>query len=63
LRETVIDEFGPVGAQLPILYGGSVNLDNGPELAVAPHIDGLFVGRTAWKVDGFIKLARMVASS
>ena len=63
LRNTLTDEYGEAGGAVPILYGGSVNLDNGPDLAVAPHIDGLFVGRTAWNVGGYIKLARMVARS
>lgn len=63
LRQTVVDEFGAAGEAVPILYGGSVNLDNAPELAIAPHIDGLFVGRTAWNVDGYLELARLVASS
>ena len=62
LRQTIVDEFGAAGEAIPILYGGSVNLENAPELAVAPHIDGLFVGRTAWNVDGHLKLARLVAS-
>ena len=62
LRETIVTEYGPAGEQVPILYGGSVDLDNAPDLAVAPHIDGLFVGRSAWNVDGYIKLARMVAA-
>ncbi len=63
LRETLIDEYGAAGHAVPILYGGSVNLDSAPELVVAPHIDGLFVGRAAWNVDGFVQLAQLVASS
>jgi len=63
LRQTLIDEYGDAGDIVPILYGGSVNLANAPDLAVAPHIDGLFVGRTAWNVDGYLKLARLMASS
>ena len=60
---TVVSEYGAAGNQMPILYGGSVNLDNAAELAAAQHIDGLFVGRAAWNVTGFIELARIVASS
>lgn len=61
LRETIVVEYGTGGEQVPILYGGSVNLDNAAELAAAPDIDGLFVGRAAWDVDGFIRLAHIVA--
>jgi triosephosphate isomerase len=63
LRETLTAEWGSVGKSVPLLYGGSVNLDTAPELARAPHIDGLFVGRAAWNVEGFIELARLIASS
>ncbi len=63
LRATLVDEYGAAGDTVPILYGGSVNLDSAPELVVAPHIDGLFVGRAAWNVTGFIELAQLVASS
>ncbi len=63
LRQTLVDEYGAAGDEVPILYGGSVNLENAPDLAVAPHIDGLFVGRTAWNVAGYIELARLMASS
>jgi L-erythrulose 1-phosphate isomerase len=62
LRQTIVDEYGAAGELVPILYGGSVNLENAPDLAVAPHIDGLFVGRAAWDVDGYIRLAHIVAA-
>jgi triosephosphate isomerase len=42
------------GAALPVLYGGSVNLQNCCELAVRAHIDGLFIGRSAWVAAGYI---------
>jgi len=62
LRSTLVAEYGDAGETVPLLYGGSVNLDSAPELVVAPHIDGLFVGRAAWNVEGFIELAHLVAS-
>ena len=62
LRDTLAREYGAAGDAVPILYGGSVNLDTASQLAVEPHIDGLFVGRAAWNVTGFIELARLVAS-
>ena len=37
----------------PLLYGGSVNLQNAKELAALASCDGLFVGRSAWSKDGF----------
>lgn len=42
------------GHQTPCLYGGSVNPGNCKELISCPHIDGLFIGRAAWDVQGYI---------
>ena len=39
-----------------LLYGGSVHSDNAAELLADPHTDGLFVGRAAWEVEGFLDL-------
>jgi len=47
----------------PVLYGGSVNAGNAAGLAMQPNIDGLFVGRAAWQVDGFIDILRRVAAA
>lgn len=44
------------------LYGGSVNPQNCEELILSPHIDGLFIGRSAWNVEGYLDiLARCAA--
>ncbi|MGO7353099.1 triose-phosphate isomerase, partial [Rhizobium ruizarguesonis] len=36
-----------LGRTIPCLYGGSVNPQNCEELIFSPHIDGLFIGRSA----------------
>lgn len=41
----------------PVLYGGSVTLENCCALAAEPLIDGLFVGRAAWRADGLLAIA------
>ena len=52
-----------LGRRVPCLYGGSVNPDNCRELIACPHVDGLFIGRSAWKVEGFLDiLARCAAT-
>ncbi|WP_319410680.1 triose-phosphate isomerase [uncultured Cohaesibacter sp.] len=38
------------------LYGGSVNADNCEELIACPNIDGLFIGRAAWNVEGYLNI-------
>lgn len=53
LRALMRDRFGPVGGEVPILYGGSVDPTNAADFARLPDIGGLFVGRAAWTVDGF----------
>ncbi|MDR9781163.1 triose-phosphate isomerase [Rhizobium redzepovicii] len=51
-----------LGRKIPCLYGGSVNPQNCEELISSPHIDGLFIGRSAWNVEGYLDiLARCAA--
>ena len=47
--------------RVTILYGGSVNSKNALGLIEMEDIDGLFVGRSAWNVDGFIALIEIVS--
>ena len=45
-----------------ILYGGSVNQGNAEETLRVSGVNGLFVGRSAWQVDGYHELLRIAAS-
>jgi triosephosphate isomerase len=45
-----------LGAPAPCLYGGSVNPDNCSELIDCVAIDGLFIGRSAWDVNGYLDI-------
>ena len=45
-----------LGRSIPCLYGGSVNPGNCRELIQCPHIDGLFIGRSAWSVGGYLDI-------
>jgi triosephosphate isomerase len=58
IKQTLIEVFGEAGGKIPVLYGGSVNLQNAEELIVQPDIDGLFVGRAAWDAEPFDRLIR-----
>ena len=52
-----------LGRRVPCLYGGSVNPGNCAELIACPHVDGLFIGRSAWVVEGYLDiLARCAAT-
>ena len=54
IRSGLEDVFGSPGIDIPILYGGSVDPSNAATFTALPDIDGLFVGRAAWTVEGFI---------
>jgi triosephosphate isomerase len=45
-----------LGRKVPCLYGGSVNPGNCAELIACPHIDGLFIGRSAWEPAGYLDI-------
>jgi triosephosphate isomerase len=51
-----------LGRRIPCLYGGSVNPGNCEELIRCPHVDGLFIGRSAWKVEGYIDILSRCAA-
>lgn len=54
--------FGDPGTGVPILYGGSVSPANCAAFTGLPVIDGVFVGRAAWTVDGFADILDAVAA-
>jgi L-erythrulose 1-phosphate isomerase len=58
IRSGCADLFAAPGGEIPILYGGSVNPSNAGTFTALPDIDGLFVGRAAWTVEGFIATYR-----
>jgi len=58
IKDTLRELFGSDADKIPVLYGGSVNPQNCEELAEMPHIDGLFIGRSAWDADSFNKIIR-----
>ncbi|RWD53616.1 MAG: triose-phosphate isomerase [Mesorhizobium sp.] len=47
----------------PVLYGGSVNPQNAAELIGQPHIDGLFIGRSAWQAEGYIDILQRASAA
>lgn len=64
LRETLCQLFGQRAAEaIPLLYGGSVNSENAVGLIGMDHIDGLFIGRSAWDAKQFSAIIRDVLDS
>lgn len=49
------------GQPVSCLYGGSVNPDNCVDLISCPHVDGLFIGRSAWDVEGYLDILERCA--
>lgn len=59
IRGILTSLFGyGVGGDIPILFGGSVDSHNAPDYIRLPHVNGLFVGRSAWTAKGFSGLIR-----
>jgi triosephosphate isomerase len=52
-----------LGLRVPTLYGGSVSSGNAAELVKQPSIDGLFIGRAAWSVEGYLDILKRVAEA
>ncbi|MFB2565684.1 triose-phosphate isomerase [Rhizobium sp. IMFF44] len=51
-----------LGRKIPCLYGGSVNPQNCEELISCPNVDGLFIGRSAWNVEGYLDILAKCAA-
>lgn len=41
---------------VPVLYGGSVNETNSLDFAALDSVAGLFIGRSAWNVEGYLRI-------
>ena len=62
IRAVFAKKFGAEAAAcVRIVYGGSVNPENGPALAALSDVDGLFAGRAAWTPQGFAEIIRIVS--
>ena len=53
LRQTLVQLYHDAGNEIPLLYGGSVNLNNFLKYIDITDVNGLFVGRTAWNIETF----------
>ena len=53
--------FGDAAAQVPLLYGGSVNPENVASFAAQECIHGALVGGASLQADQFLEIARLTA--
>lgn len=51
-----------LGRRPSCLYGGSVDATNCADLISRRHIDGLFIGRSAWSVGGYLDIVARCAA-
>jgi L-erythrulose 1-phosphate isomerase len=58
LRSTLHELHGEAADRVPILYGGSVDPTNVAGFVALADIDGAFVGRAAWTVEGYAAVLR-----
>jgi len=57
IRKLLSEVYGPVGAKLRILYGGSVKPTNAKELLGLANVDGALVGGASLKAVDFLAIA------
>ena len=64
IRQIIFQRGGQtIAEQTRIIYGGSVTPENGGEILEIPDVDGLFVGRAAWKPEGFARIVELVGEA
>jgi triosephosphate isomerase len=54
IRERLVEIYGEAGAQVRILYGGSVKPDNAAELLAADEVGGALVGGASLTAESFL---------
>ena len=52
--------FDSLNTPMPILYGGSVTLDNARDIISIPYVDGLLIGGASLKSDTFLPIIKSI---
>ncbi len=58
VRTALIERFGHEGADIRLLYGGSVKPNNAAGIFAVPHVEGALVGGASLKVSDFLAIVR-----
>ncbi len=58
-RAVLTEHFGAAGAEVRVIYGGSVKLEDAPAMLAHPNINGLFIGRAALDTAVFAQAVQM----
>lgn len=62
IREKLVAIYGEAGADVRILYGGSVKADNASELLAVPDVGGALVGGASLSAESFLAIVGAAAS-
>ncbi|NTF72738.1 triose-phosphate isomerase [Agrobacterium rhizogenes] len=62
IRTSLIGAYGSIGAQLRILYGGSVKPENSAEILSLENVDGVLVGGASLRAESFLQICAATAS-
>jgi len=62
IREKLVAIYGGAGADVRILYGGSVKADNASELLAVPDVGGALVGGASLSAESFLAIVGAAAS-
>ncbi|HEX5279973.1 MAG TPA: triose-phosphate isomerase [Micropepsaceae bacterium] len=62
VRAVLIERFGQQGAQIRILYGGSVKPDNAGEILSLPGVGGALIGGASLKAADFLSILQSIPS-
>lgn len=63
IRKTIVDLHGASGHSVKILYGGSVEEKNAPDMLKHGDVDGLLVGRASTETDRIALLLEAIGST
>lgn len=62
IRATLVGIYGSAGADVRILYGGSVKAENAAELLAVPDVGGALVGGASLTAESFLAIVGAAAS-
>jgi len=63
IRRRLGERFGPQGARVRILYGGSVKASNAGEIFAVEDVDGALVGGASLKAEDFMPIVAAAAAA
>ena len=63
IRTRLKDRFGEEGANMTVLYGGSVKPTNAAEIFAANNVDGALVGGASLRAQDFVPIVRALAEA